>query len=95
MDQVPNDCSILPEAYQNDVYRSSEEHVEQQWRLHAALSQPLRDMEPLGMLVVIRTHVSPDPVVELADNLAYLRWYAEACENYPQQLSVDRVIRFM
>ena len=47
------------------------------------------------MLVVIRTHVSPDPVVELADNLAYLRWYAEACENYPQQLSVDRVIRFL
>ena len=61
------------------MYHSSEEHAEQQRRQLAALSQPLRDIEPFGVLAVIRTYASPHTVVELADNCEYLRSYAEAC----------------
>ena len=68
VDQIPNDFFVLTEAYQNDVYHSSEEHVEQQLRQHAALSQSLRDIEPFRMLAVIRTYASPHTVVLLAEN---------------------------
>ena len=47
------------------------------------------------MLAVIRAHASPHAFVEIADNCWHPAWYARGCEDLPQQLSVDRVARFL
>ena len=49
------------------------------------------------MMTVIRTQASPHAFVRLITVHIFtgtLDWYAGACENLPQQLSVYRVIRF-
>ena len=47
------------------------------------------------VLADISTHASPHAIMEISDNCQHLGWYARACEYLPQQLSVDRVVRFM
>ncbi|MEP4803087.1 MAG: hypothetical protein ABJZ69_01675 [Hyphomicrobiales bacterium] len=59
------------------------------------MPQLLRDVKPLRVLAVIRTHASPHAIVEIADKSNILGWYAKPSEYLPQQLSVIRVVRFL
>ena len=53
------------------------------------------DIESFRVLAVIRARASPHAFVETAENCKHLGWYDKACEHLPQQLSVDRVVRFL
>ena len=52
-------------------------------------------MKPLRALAVIRRHANPHAFVEIVDDCMHLGRYTRACEYLPQQLSVDRVARFL
>ena len=56
------------------------------------IAQSLRDVKTFRALTVIRAHANSHAFVELDKNGQHRLWYAEACEHYPQQLSVDGVI---
>ena len=60
-----------------------------------SLPQPLRDSKPFRVFAVIRTHANPHAFVEMANICEHLGWHTRACEYLPQQLSVDRVVRFL
>ena len=76
------------------TYHRYEKKFEYEGRKYAPLAEILFHGEPARALVVVKPHTCPHAIVELADDLNYLLRHAEAGEYFPQECSVDVIVRF-
>lgn len=69
------------------MYRSGDQHVEEQRRWHAALSQSLRELKPPRSLAVTRTHQNPHAFIEIHGYLqAKTSGVPQRCGYLPQHM---------
>ena len=76
------------------VYHRREEDIKQEGREHATLTKTLFHDEPPRAHAVVEPHACLHAIVELNSNRNHPLRHAEVGEYYPQECSVDDVVRF-
>ena len=89
-----HDAFVRLETRGGHVYNRREEDIEQEGREHAPLTKALSHSKRPRAQPVVEPHACLHAIVELTNDRDHIMWHAKTGEYFPEEGSINGVVRF-